>query len=133
MEDSIGLLKDFVSLLVPIVTGYLVLFSGSIGKLWLEHKSDLIHVRVIILLAGLSVVVGLLSISILMGTMSLLLKATYGTDQETFWRGTISSQELVEYAHVYLINGWTMFTISMAFGFSSYLMVLKESLTNSSS
>ncbi len=37
MDKSIEIVKDSVTILVLVVTGYLVLFLGSIGKMLLEH------------------------------------------------------------------------------------------------
>ena len=133
MENSIEIVKDSVTILVPVVTGYIVLFSGSIGKMWLEHRCDLSRVKLVLLFAGLSVVTGILSISGCLGVMSLLLKATYGSEQSTFWKGALNSKELVEYAHEYLMIAWQFFVLSIAFGFISYFFVVKESLTKKSS
>lgn len=132
MENSIEIVKDFVTILVPIVTGYIVLFSGAIGKMWLEHRKDLARANLVIIFAGLSVIVGILSISCCLGVMSLLLKATYGSEQSTFWKGVLNSKELVEYAHEYLMIGWQIFVLSIAFGLVSYFFVVKESLTKKS-
>jgi hypothetical protein len=132
MENSINLVKDFVTILVPVVTGYIVLFSGSIGKLWLEHRKDLMKTNLVPIFAGMSIIMGMVSISFCMGVMSLLLKASYGTDQYTFWRGVINSKELVEYAHKYLMIGWVFFVISIALGFTSYFYIIRTHLKKNS-
>lgn len=133
MEDSIVIVKDSVTILVPVVTGYIVLFSGSIGKIWLEHRNDLSKMRQVLLCSGLSIVLGILSISFCLGVMSLLLKASYGDNQNTFWKGILSSQELVGYAHDYLMVGWVFFILSIVLGFLSYFFIVSESLTKPSS
>lgn len=94
MENSIEIVKDSVTILVPVVTGYIVLFSGSIGKMWLEHRQDLTRVKLVLIFAGLSTIVGILSISCCLGVMSLLLKATYGSEQPTFWKGVLRKQRI---------------------------------------
>jgi hypothetical protein len=128
MESSVNLTKDFVTILVPVVTGYIVLFPGSIDKLWLEHRKNLGEKELVLVFAGLSVIIGILRISFCMGVMSLLLKATYGSDQSTFWMGVLDSRGLVEYAHKYLMIRWGFFVLFVALGLTAYFYVIKDGL-----
>lgn len=123
--QQINLIKDGVSIMIPVVTGFIVLFGGSLGKQWQMAKSfpdSHIPWRI----AGVSMCFALISLYICFGTMNICIIASIGEPALIFWIIEAKPHELVLYGKHYLTGAYVTFGVSIAFAVLCYYRILKK-------
>ena len=79
MSNSINYLFESCKIMIPVVTGFIVLFGGSIGRLWESGKD--VEWR----WAGWTLILSIISLGLWSGTMPFSIVASLGSPQKLFF------------------------------------------------
>ncbi len=110
LKDLIYLLFDAGKLMIPVVTGFIVLFGGSLGQLWIKGKTQFsLFQRSLIVL---TMFLGLSSLGVWTGAMAYCLRATEKQSLELFKNGQLCGQ-----------IGHITFFVSVCLALSFYLTI----------
>ena len=126
LKETIALLKDAVSIMIPVITGFVVLFSGSMGKLWDTARSKSAG-PISWTLAGISLLLAVVSLFICFGVMSICIKATTGEAGRLFLIGSMQPKEMITAARYYLYGAYVIFACAVTLsGWFFYRFVRKN-------
>ena len=126
LKETIALLKDAVSIMIPVITGFVVLFSGSMGKLWDMARSKSAG-PIPWTLAGISLLLAVVSLFICFGVMSICIKATTGEAGRLFLIGSMQPKEMITAARYYLYGAYVIFACAVTLsGWFFYRFVRKN-------
>lgn len=125
ITSTIGLIKDAVSIMIPVITGFIVLFGAALGKLWDKKRAD---TTMIFSWAPsiISVLCSVLSLWLCFGAMGLCIKASTGDNHSLFWGlHDLNTKELVNYARYYLMAAYDIFSVSIAFVVLFFIRIIR--------
>lgn len=113
---TIELVFQAVNVMVPVVTGYLILFVGAIGRLW-ELSSER-SLRLNWRFAGFTVITGILSLGCWAGAMAFGIMWSIGKNSRPWWLlcKTITPKEALYFSRHLLGFGYSMFILSVILG-----------------
>lgn len=83
---AIDLLFRSSQVMVPVITGFIVLVSAIVGKIW-ESSDEPIEYR----LVGVGIALGIISLFLWLGVMPFCYKAALGYDQDVWGYGSFDS------------------------------------------
>ncbi len=126
MADTISLLLDITKVMIPVITGFILLFGGTIGKLWEFQRRD-VPLKIDWGLVAVSLLSALISLSFFVGVMYLSVKSTMGIPQKIFFLFMLDQSALVKLAVTYSKFGYFFFVIAVAFATIFYLRIIKRS------
>ncbi|NEP16130.1 MAG: hypothetical protein F6J97_04410 [Leptolyngbya sp. SIO4C1] len=113
---TVDLIFQAVSVMVPVVTGYLLLFVGAMGKLW--ELSMQKRLKVAWRLAGYTLLAGVLSLGCWAGAMAGGIMFSTGRSLRPWWllRQLVTPEKALELSAQYLSAGYTLFILSIVLG-----------------
>jgi len=122
----VALLKDAVSIMIPVITGFVVLFCGSMGRLWDTARSKS-GGPVSWTLAGISLLLAVVSLFICFGVMSSCIKASTGEAGKLFFIGSMQPKEMITAVSSYLYGAYGIFACAVTLsGWFFYRFVRKH-------
>jgi hypothetical protein len=115
-KPTVELVFQAVSVMVPVVTGYLILFVGAMGRLW-ELSSER-RLRLAWRFAGFTVIAGLLSLGCWAGAMAGGIIFSTGENSHPWWLlgKKITPVEALWLSRQFLSFGYSMFIVSAILG-----------------
>lgn len=126
LNETIALLKDAVSIMIPVITGFVLLFCGSMGRLWDTARSKSAG-PVSWTLAGISLLLAVVSLFICFGVMSICIKASTGEAGKLFLIGSMQPKEMITAARYYLYGAYVIFACAVTLsGWFFYRFVRKH-------
>ena len=123
MTETIQLLLDATSIMIPVVTGFILFFGASIGKLW-ELKQSNSSLRVSWPLVACVFIASIASLTFFVGVAFLAIKASLGEAKSFYWL-ELDSKELIGMARFYLAAGYTVFLVAVAMAGIQYVRIAK--------
>ena len=108
LASAIDLLFRTSQVMVPVITGFIVLVSAIVGKLW-ESSSGLVEYRVI----GAGVVLSVIALFCWLGVMPFCYKAALGYEQGVWGFGTYNSAALFEWGRRFARLGQITFGLAV--------------------
>jgi hypothetical protein len=125
IQFAIALTKDFVSVLVPVITGFLVIYTAALGKLWSDHRGLFSTIRIWIA-AGAPAIAGIVSLFCCFGVIQILLNLAGPEPHSTIWFGKLNQTEMLQYARRYLIIGQLIFGVAVGLAIGFYIHVFRK-------
>ena len=124
--ETVELVFQVVSIMVPVVTGYLVLFVGAIGRLW-ELSRDR-QLRLAWRFIGFTVVAGVLSLICWAGAMATGIMFSTGESFRPWWLlwQKIFPQQALRLSRHFLSAGYSLFILSIIFGIWACLRSIRR-------
>ena len=125
--ETVKLIFDAVKVMIPVLTGFLVVFVGAVGKLWdMSRKPPGSEdIRISWVTAGLVVVVGVWGLGFWAGAMEFGIKYVVGGPQ-SFWLvfQDIPTPKLLWLARQFNKWGYRLFIVSVSLaGVFCYMIV----------
>lgn len=118
MEPNVAtlqLLKDAISIMIPVVTGFVALFGATLGKIWEWNRGRDHRQEASWRLAAATFGAAVLSLWTCFGAMGIIIKASTGQEGDVLWFAGLSSEELARAARYYLYAAYTLFGGAIAF------------------
>ena len=124
--ETVELIFQVVSIMVPVVTGYLVLFVGAIGRLW-ELSSER-QLRLAWRFISFTVVAGVLSLACWAGAMATGIMFSTGEYFHPWWLlwQKISPEQALRLSRHFLSFGYSLFILSIVFGMWACLRSIRR-------
>jgi hypothetical protein len=107
-EKAIQLFFDAAKTMIPVITGFLVFFAGTLK--WLVPKSGP-HMRPVALLSGLAILPGVASLGLWSGAMAFCIIATSEQHEALF----VNAQTTARWGHVIFFLAIVLAMISYFF------------------
>jgi hypothetical protein len=123
LSQQITLIKDGVSIMIPVITGFIVLYGGSLGKKTQNLSKNYKYPWKI---AIISLSFSVISLFICFGTFSICIRASFGEPAIVLWVIEANPKELVLYAKHYLSAAYICFGIAVSFATIFYYRNLKN-------
>jgi hypothetical protein len=125
-SQTINLLKDAVSIMIPVITGFVVLFGVSIGKLWQTSDASK-RASYPWCNAGVAIFFALISLFACFGVMGLCIKASLGEPGKIVWLIDATPEQMVRYGRWYLNAAYFSFSIAIGLSAVCYLRIIRGS------
>lgn len=126
ITSTIGLIKDAVSIMIPVITGFIVLVGASLGKLWDKTRVDT-TIIIYWIPSIILILCSVLSLWLCFGAMGLCIKASTGDAHDLLWFHDLNSKELATYARYYLMAAYDVFSVSIAFAVLFFIRIIRKS------
>jgi uncharacterized membrane protein SirB2 len=123
IADQISLIKDSVSIMIPVVTGFILFFGSTLIRQLQTAKSNN---QMPWKIADLSMFFALISLYICFGTMNICIRASLGEPAIILFFVEALPKELIVYARNYLSGSYICFGISISFAVIYFLRIIKN-------
>lgn len=123
-SQTINLLKDAVSIMIPVITGFVVLFGVSIGKLWQTSNSSK-RASYPWCNAGVAIFIALISLFACFGVMGICIKASLGEPGRILWMTQVTPEQMVHYGRWYLNVAYFAFSIAISLSAVCYYRIMR--------
>lgn len=125
---TIELTKDAVSLMIPVITGFIVLFGSALGKL-LEPAQGVPKAVISSPLTVVSFLSSVVSLFMCFGAMSLCLKASIGEPASFYFLSGLEPKELIVCTRKLLYVSSVVFAVSIVTAALVYSRILRRAGT----
>lgn len=120
-----ALTKDFVNVLVPVITGFLVIYTAAIGKLWADSR-ELFSTTRMLIIAGAPAIAGVVSLFCCLGVIQILLVLAGPEPYSTFWYHDPSQEDMLQFASRYLLVGQLIFGAAIGLAIGLFIYVYRK-------
>lgn len=114
--NPVELIFRAVNVMLTVVTGYLVLFVGAMGRLW--ELSEEHRLTIDWNLASLTIITGVFSLGCWAGAMAFGIMFSTGENSRPWWlcRKLIVPKQALGFSRQFLSLGYSMFILSVILG-----------------
>jgi hypothetical protein len=116
IPHTVELIFRAVNVMLPVVTGYLVLFVGAIGKLW--QLSEEYNLIIRWNMANFTIITGIFSLGCFAGAMAFGIIFSTGENSKPWWlcRKHITPKKALSFSRQFLSFGYSIFILSVILG-----------------
>jgi hypothetical protein len=123
--QTVGIIKDSVSLMIPVLTGFILLFGGALGKLWERPRLASAGTISWRLPTG-ALACAALSLFICFLVMSLCVNAATGENHGFFFLRDVAPKALADYARKCLFVAYAGFAVAVVFAGWFYYRIVRD-------
>jgi hypothetical protein len=124
-NQTINILKDAVSIMIPVITGFVGLFGISIGKLWqtaAASKRASYPWRI----AGVAIFTALISLFTCFGVMGICIKASLGEPGRILWLKDVTPEQMARFGRWYLNTAYIAFSIAIGLSAVFFYRLIRD-------
>jgi hypothetical protein len=125
LNHPISLLKDAVSIMIPVITGFVVLFGASIGKLWQTTDASR-RASYPWLNAGVAIFFAFISLFACFGVMGICIKASLEEQGRVLWITGATPEQMIRYGRWYLNSSYIAFSIGISLSAVCYYRIIRR-------
>jgi len=129
MSETIRLIVDMTGVAIPVVTAFIALFGATLAKLWDLERQEKEKKLVSWPVAGASLFLCLVSLSLFVATLRMCVKASKNVPHVGPFR-TLDQAGLIELAETYFSLGYVCFVIAVAVATVQYLRLVRRRPTS---
>lgn len=125
LTHSISLLKDAVSIMIPVITGFIVLFCGLLMKLWQTTDANK-RKAYPWMMVFTTVFTSFISLFFCFGVMLFCINASLGMPDKIHWVFEANPEKMVYWGKLYLHLAYGAFSGAIGAAFFCYYQIIRD-------